>query len=320
MTLTQAVTTVFACLLLLAPLVSNILGVQPNMRVYVPSKAMGAEKRKLADWPQPPGSLPELAALPQALGAAMDDRFGLRFRLIHLGSRMLYAVGVSVTPQVLIGQDGWLFYASSTDGSAVDSYRGTNLYSDEQLDAWFTRVEGQRRVLADRGIAYILVVVPDKHSIYAEKMPAWLNRVVPRTRLDQLAERAAESPQLAFVDLRPALTAAKSIHQVFHQRDTHWNAFGAFAGYREIMLYVCAFHPDAPVLASSRVGFELYATEGDLARMLHLADLLPEEAYRARTSGDRPDRSDALRVTVVGDSFSEALSLLHGSWCEVVRG
>ncbi|MDA0337025.1 MAG: hypothetical protein O2782_17815 [bacterium] len=129
-------------------MISNISGLQPQ--------ALGTEKRQLAEWPEPPGSLPDFASLPRTLGAAMDDRFGLREQLIRFGSRFLYAMGVSSTPQVLIGQDGWLFYASNTDGASLDGFRGANLYSDEELDAWFAHVDGQRQWLADRGTVHRL--------------------------------------------------------------------------------------------------------------------------------------------------------------------
>ena len=171
-----------------------------------------------------------------------------------------------------------------------------------------------------RCIAYIFVVVPDKHTVYAEHMPAWVNRIEPRTRLDQLSARVADVPRLAFIDLRQALISAKAVHQVYYQHDTHWNDFGAFAGYREIMRYTRVFFPEAPVIASDQIAFESRTMEGDLARMLHLADLMPDEAYNARFSAHRPGRTENLRLLIVGDSFAEAL-IPYFSWSfgKVVR-
>ncbi|MEI9865253.1 MAG: hypothetical protein WDN00_12025 [Limisphaerales bacterium] len=43
----------------------------------------------------------------------------------------------------------------------------------------------RRDWLAKRGIAYLFVVAPDKHSIYPEELPGWAVKVRPQTKLDQ---------------------------------------------------------------------------------------------------------------------------------------
>jgi alginate O-acetyltransferase complex protein AlgJ len=55
------------------------------------------------------------------------------------------------------------------------------------------------------------------------------------TRLDQLARRLAGRSDIIFVDPRRALLAGKARLPVYSRTDTHWNEYGAFLAYRELM-------------------------------------------------------------------------------------
>ena len=87
-----------------------------------------------------------------------------------------------------------------------------------------------------------------------------------------------EHSTVRFVDLRPALLAAKRADRLYHRTDTHWNDRGAFVGYQSI---VDALAEEFPGLRSaSRSAFEprVVQSEGlDLARMLGLTEVLRED-------------------------------------------
>ena len=59
-----------------------------------------------------------------------------------------------------------------------------------------------------RGIAFLCVVAPNKHTIYPEHLPAWVRRNrTGMSELDQLANELAG--ERSFLDVRPVLLAAK---------------------------------------------------------------------------------------------------------------
>ena len=72
--------------------------------------------------------------------------------------------------------------------SAVSSYRATRPFTPEQLEAYRQILEARRDWLAARGIPYLLVIPPNKDTIYPEFMPAAYNKLHPRSRLDQLLD------------------------------------------------------------------------------------------------------------------------------------
>ena len=88
------------------------------------------------------------------------------------------------------------------------------------------------------GIAYVVAIVPEKFTIYPEHLPTWITKGSGPTPYDRLAQAMARHPDVAFVDLRPALRAAKARELVYYKTDSHWNYNGAVAGYEALMAAV----------------------------------------------------------------------------------
>ena len=192
------------------------------------------EKRALAQFPHLksfPGGLKEYIA---GLEACFDDHFGCRNQLIrwHINWQLkfLRATGGS-GPIVIIGSDNWLFYAQN---QMVEHYRGVRQFTPQNLRDWQELLEHRRDWLAQRGIKYVFVIAPDKHSIYSEHLPFRMTKAHPETKLDQFYTYMRDHSTVEVVDLRPALLDACRIAPTYLKTDTHWNAFGGFVACREI--------------------------------------------------------------------------------------
>src|SRR5207249_4855988 len=129
------------------------------------------------------------------------------------------------TPSVILGRSGWLFFAGD---EALASYRAVQPFTEVELAAWQRRIETRRDWLAERGICYLVVIAPNKETIYPEFMPESLNRVRPVTRLDQLVAHLRAHSSVAVVDPRDALRTAKAGGILYLRTDTHWNDVGAW--------------------------------------------------------------------------------------------
>src|SRR5262249_41164102 len=131
----------------------------------------------------------------------------------------------------------------------------------------------RRDALARRGIAYVVVVVPEKYSVYPEYLPDHVARVTPDTPLDRIVTALAQHPELFFVDLRPALRAAKARGQLYYKSDSRWTSPGARVGYEALAPVLAAALPGlraAPPLALEPYTVPDQYYSGDLARMLGL--------------------------------------------------
>ena len=151
-------------------------------------------------------------------------------------------------------------------------------FSAGEMEKWRMALEARRDWLASRGIGYLVVMVPNKSTIYPEYLPSGLHRMRPQSRLDQLLDYLRTRSTFRILDLRPALVAAKSGGRLYHKTDSHWNDAGAFVAYRQILgelgrIYP-ALHPRP--LADFSVKCET-TPGGDLAIMLGFPDILKEE-------------------------------------------
>jgi hypothetical protein len=95
------------------------------------------------------------------------------------------------------------------------------------------------------------------------------------------------------VDLRPALLAAKDKARLFHKTDTHWNALGAFVGYKVVMQTIHRLLPSVrPVPVSAITPFTEVSKGLDLTGMLGISSLFPETQLRLRIEPPLPIRRE----------------------------
>ena len=179
-------------------------------------------------------SLGALGQFRKELIAFIDDNFGLRAEMVKLNVRVRSAIGVSAIPGLFMGKEGWFFL--KTDSDVLDQVRALNRFTDEELDEWIDLMEAQQRWVKAQGAAMVVVVAPNQHTIYPERMPRYVNRVWPETRLDQIMRRLQErGSNLVVVDPRRDLWAARQQNLLYHKYEDHWNALGAFIAYSAAM-------------------------------------------------------------------------------------
>jgi len=232
----------------------------------------------------------------------LDRNFPFRQTLIRWHNYWSASVFGKLSPNspVLAGKDSWLFLAIDHDDINVLEESRTAL-TQTQLER-LVRVFTERQAwLAGQGIKYLIVVPPNKDSIYPEFLPDSYSKAGGVSRLDQVMEYIAHHTTLDVLDLRPALLAAKKKTRIFCMTDSHWNADGAFAAYQAIISRLVGDFPQLkPMDASSFFQEEYPFPGGDLSFILGLRDVLTENvrvfipktpfAARGMSTGiDRPD-------------------------------
>jgi hypothetical protein len=233
------------------------------------------ENRNLAKRPVLTLSRQNISSLPARFEAYFNDQFGYRKRLIYwLALVKVQGLGVSSTPGVTVGKCGWLYLASD---AALSSYRATRPFTSDQLEAYRQIIEARRDWLAARGIAYVFIIPPNKDTIYPEFVPRSYNRVNRTSRLDQLVEFTKSRSNVTVLDVRDELRHAKQVERVYDVTDSHWNLLGGYVAYAKIMQALCASYPNARAIPRSDFLDQVEpGAGGDLAKMLGMADRLPE--------------------------------------------
>jgi len=232
-----------------------------------------------------------LRSFPARSEAYFLDHFGFRDHLIRLNNAALM-LGLNDSPHtardriadaqfhdplgrfILLGRDRWLFYFPPRVSS---DWRGLRPLSRESLRTKMRAFEMRRASLADRGIRYLLVLAPAKHTIYPEFLPANVVRARSRTRMDQIVDALREETTVDFLDLRPALREAKRERRIYQTTGTHWNPMGAYVVYREIVGRTREWFPAQRPKALGFFRIRVLSRPGYEAAQLGLADWLPED-------------------------------------------
>ncbi|MFH0907859.1 MAG: hypothetical protein V1929_03770 [bacterium] len=269
---------VLLILLFAACLTAPMLGVFVGMDLRSGAED---EKRELATFPTWEWKSKTARAFPGKFDAWFQDRFGLR-RLLIRGHSLLsfYVLHTSPSPKVIIGKDGWLYYDGlpASDGDPINEYRGNPPLTPYQLERWRWMFEDVSDALHERNIRFLLTLVPAKEQIYPEYMPDYLTPVGESANV-QISRYLTERGRFEFLDLRPALLAARQEERLYMRTDTHWNAYGAYVGYRSILGQLAAWYPRLQPWPLS--DFELIKTTylaGDLGQMMDLRRVMHEDA------------------------------------------
>ncbi|GFE62009.1 hypothetical protein [Geobacter sp. AOG2] len=233
------------------------------------------ENREHAKFPVVSFEKAALKRFPHDFYNYFKDNFGFRDVFIRLNflirRRLLRETEFN---EVLFGENGWLFFLGEHE---MDDARGITHYSDDTLAMWTASLERKRQWLAARGIRYLFVIAPNKETIYGENLPSYY-RSVAITGLDEFVDYVGTHSRVEMLDLRPALLAAKKNERLYKKTDTHWNRYGAFLAYQEIVKAMSRGVSSKPASALSDFTIEKrYEKGGDLALLVGGSEFITEE-------------------------------------------
>ncbi len=270
---------------LLLPTLGNILPLAPQ--------ALLTEKRQLKPFPPLSPGFASLVAFPGRFEQFYDDHLGCRDGLIYLNNMLKVTLfSVSPTDKVVLGRQNWLFYAG---GNAIDYYPEAKILTNQQLQDWQSAFEAKRRWLAQQGIVYLIVVAPEKHSIYPEYLPDTYPREHGPTVMDQVAAYLTANSDIKILDLRETLRRRKGCYPLYYRTDTHWNACGAFFAQAEIIGRLDRSQPQASGLSLDDYSIVARVKQGgDLAEMLSLSRRYKDTGYELTPKQQRSAISAAI--------------------------
>jgi alginate O-acetyltransferase complex protein AlgJ len=223
-----------------------------------------------------------------------DDHFGFRTTLLRWNAALhLFGLGVSVSPSVAVGEEGWLFLTDL----AAEYHRSESLFTPTELERWRVMLEARAAWVAERGGEFLFVLAPNKHSVHGEYLPGSLARRGGVSRADQLLSHLRERSDVPYLDLRATLEAATEDGPIYYATDSHWNLRGARLAYETILGELATLWPVlAPVGDEAFPPGPLMGPGGDLARMLGVEHLVTEHDRSGEVLTKRWRRTEELVV------------------------
>lgn len=150
--------------------------------------------------------------------------------------------------------DIWFFY-----GDEFPDFTGENLFSSAQLKRIASNLMAFNDWLESEGVKFYIAICPNKSTVYPEFVPS---SIIPSetTRYSQLAEYLDfYCPELNFIDLRESQMKAKETdYPTYYLLDTHWNNYGGFAAYTQIMETIQKDFPAVRIMKRSDYKIDMY--------------------------------------------------------------
>jgi hypothetical protein len=284
------------------------------------------EKRELRPFPSL-ADQDSIRGLFQAFDGYFQDHFGLREWLIHRYQRETSKrFGLSGTPLVVDGSQGWLFYAG--DG-ILEDLKGRTLLDPGEEERFGRILERKKNWLNGRGIRYIFMVAPNKQSIYPEFLPRHYRQARGKTRLDHLLGSGKAD---GLLDVREELLDNKKNVRLYDKSDTHWNYHGALVAYQALMKRVEQLFPgfrprqDFPFQPgwAAGPGGDLALISGRTRSIVEKRPVLNRKDFQARTMPISAELAALLRlkqiqpVYTVNPSGQLRVLVLHDSFFNVI--
>ncbi len=157
----------------------------------------------------------------------------INYLVYKLFNRSLYQ------EMVIAGKDKFLFLGNK-DAKIVHKTTGVYRPSQEEIKDYVEKLKNIQNYYQNKNIPFIIVLAPDKSTIYKEKLPNWMV-YDGKTITDDIVAQA-KLQDINLLDLRQTLLDSKTDELLYWKTDSHWNEKGASIAFLSSINYLNAKH------------------------------------------------------------------------------
>ena len=163
-------------------------------------------------------------------GTYFADHFAYRNQLVAANARVRSLFGASPTDQVVIGQDGWLYY-----GGTLPDYLGQSALTDRALRNIAHNLALAQEYTESQGATFAFTLAPNKNTLYPEHMPYYYIRSTEQSNAERLSP-ILEELGVHYVNMFDVFEGASG--DWYLEKDSHWDNRGALLAAQEILAAV----------------------------------------------------------------------------------
>ncbi|MFT5111522.1 MAG: hypothetical protein ACI8P9_000842 [Parasphingorhabdus sp.] len=197
-----------------------------------------AENRRTAQFPILESKIVSILAFPKSFDDWWSDHLGFRAPLIDIYTKLINN-WLKSPEKVVIGQDNWLYLYKTVIQpdlfSPFSDYCGRAPLSEKELGRWVDTLVHNWQMLEQQGITYWLVVIPNKHTIFAQHFPIRISCTTTSSRYQQVMDKLKQVPGFPIIELTDMLHELAGQTHSWLKYDTHWNARSAAATFQKII-------------------------------------------------------------------------------------
>jgi hypothetical protein len=173
--------------------------------------------------------------------------------------------------EVITGENNFLFLGNKYT-SVLHKTNGIFKRSPEEIELWANKLKNRQDWYSEKGIKFVYVIIPNKHTVYRENLPNWMS-YTGRTLTDDLVDSAIEK-NINVLDLRKTLIDNKKDGKLLYfKSDSHWSNLSASISYNSTISYINQkYNENIKKINYSIV--DHYRSGGDLSFFLKFISLL----------------------------------------------
>lgn len=237
-----------------------------------------------------------------------NDHFGARESFIQFYNFVkLKLFGLSGNGGMIVGKEGWYFYNNE---GVIDDIEGKRLFDKAQLEIMLKNLEERNAWLKKQGIDFYLLIVPNKHTIYSEFLPKYIQVYEGEKGIDQVYNYLKKHATFPVYNSTKKLLALKKEKQCYQKTDTHWTSEASFEVYQAIMQQWFLEQKNVRIISSKEVTSKYRNTSGDLINFIALNDYIREDLVETSVANKRAverGRVDCLQKAKVANYVLENL-------------
>jgi alginate O-acetyltransferase complex protein AlgJ len=176
---------------------------------------------------------------------------------------------------VIAGKDDFLFLGKGHAG-IIEKTKGTFPYQLQEIDVWTAKLKELQDWYEEMGIEFILIVAPNKHTVYSDKLPDDIPYREGKTITDDIVNYAHKK-DIHILNLKNTLREEKEEKQLYFHTDTHWNTYGAHIGYINSIHHLNLTYGKNYTLVGYTMKESTPTGDGDLSKLLKISNFLSND-------------------------------------------
>lgn len=198
--------------------------------------------------------------------SSISETFLWKKSLIKVYGNFKYQIGDRVFTNAVIGKEGWLYF---TGDKSIQSYQKTSSLTVRNIKELATLLGEIEDQTEKYGGTFLLVIPPDKNTVYPQYMPDEIPVIGQSSNLDRLVEYLGKKSHIQVLDFRPLFAVLSKSTDIYYKTDTHWNCLGAFYASNEILSLISNSYPQIHPYALDDFNFSRSeASTRDIPKMM----------------------------------------------------
>ncbi len=190
-------------------------------------------------------------------------------------------------PRALAGASGWLFAFDSRE--RLSASLGLTRNTAERVAAQVRTLRERDERLRSLGVGYVVVTVPEKTSVYFDRLPPGLRLDRESRPAAELAAALREDPRLELLDLLGPLLDARRHGRAFLRQGLSLTWTGAYHAYRAIAKELAKRFPAVEPVASAGLLLGGLVENAELLPHRERVTLMGRELVPVLPANEEPD-------------------------------